>query len=211
MRRLALACLLLLAAPALAQDVVLPEAGSVSREEGLAAFDRIHAVVSSPRCANCHVGPDNIPRWDGLGLGEDVPHGMNVTAGDSRIGVETLLCSTCHRTVEDGPIAERGAPPHVTTDWRLAPVEMQWHGRTAEEICAQLSDPDTNGGRDWIELAEHLDEDGGHGGFIAFGFDPGPGRAPAPGTLQEHIDDMLTWGAAGQPCPGPVGAVAVEE
>ena len=39
--------ILLIAGPALAQD------------PGLAAWSKIHEVFSHPRCANCHVGPDN--------------------------------------------------------------------------------------------------------------------------------------------------------
>jgi len=45
-----------------------PEGGSVSLEEGLLAFQRIYEVVSHPRCANCHVGADNIPMWSGPSL-----------------------------------------------------------------------------------------------------------------------------------------------
>ena len=198
--RLAFA-LILLPTLAFAEGTVEPPPeGSVSAEEGAAAWERVHEVVSHPRCANCHVGPDNIPRWAGLGRGPDAPHGMNINAGDSRIGVETMLCSTCHQTAER-PNAQDGAPPHVQLDWMLAPVEFQWHGKTSAEICAQMSDPDRTGGRDWIALAEHLAEDAGHGGFVGWAFEPGADREPAPYGLQAHIDDVLAWGAAGQPCP----------
>jgi hypothetical protein len=181
--------------------VAPPLEGSVSREDGLAAWDRVHAVVSHPRCANCHVGADNIPMWSGPEYPQTGPHGMNIDAGDSRIGAETLPCATCHVT-SSAPANGPNDAPAAMIDWQLAPVEMIWFGQSSAQICAQMSDPARNGGRDWIQLAEHLRDDAAHGGFVAWGFAPGGGRQPAPGDLQSHIDDVLKWGAAGQPCPG---------
>lgn len=196
--------LLALAAPAGAEGttaiVAPPEQGSVSHADGLAAWDRVHAVLSHPRCANCHVGSDNIPLWSGPEYAAPGPHGMNISAGDSRIGAETLACGTCHITSTD-PVNGPHDAPATMLGWQLAPVEMVWYGQTSAQICAQMSDPDRNGGRDWIQLAEHLRDDAAHGGFVAWGFAPGGGRQPAPGDLQSHIDDVLKWGAAGQPCP----------
>ena len=42
-------------------------AGSVSRAEGLQAWKRIEAVVTHPRCANCHVDARAIPIWTPAG------------------------------------------------------------------------------------------------------------------------------------------------
>jgi len=177
-----------------------PAEGSVTLDEGLAAFGRIFEVVSHPRCANCHVGPDNIPMWSRGNHGESRPHGMNINAGESRIGAESLVCSTCHRKSESLESAPH-APPRAGLDWRLPPVEFAWFGKTPAEVCAQLADPESNGGRDWIGLAEHLVEDSAHLGFVLWGWKPGGGREPAPYSLQEHVDDVLAWGVAGQPCP----------
>ncbi|MDF0600268.1 hypothetical protein P1J78_05965 [Psychromarinibacter sp. C21-152] len=196
--------LVLFTGSAAAQEVTVdpPEDGSVSRAEGLAAWERVHDVVSHPRCANCHVGADNIPMWSGPSYGETRPHGMFISGGESRIGAEFLPCSACHVTLDAGQSRTDGPhrPPQVALDWRLAPVDFQWFGRSSAEICAQMADPDRTGGRDWVALAEHLRDDAGHGGFVKWGFDPGGGRAPAPYGLQAHIDDVLTWGAAGTPC-----------
>jgi len=41
--------------------------GSVSRAEGLQAWKRIEAVVTHPRCANCHVDAKAIPIWTPAG------------------------------------------------------------------------------------------------------------------------------------------------
>ncbi|MBV9701661.1 MAG: hypothetical protein JO163_02935, partial [Methylobacteriaceae bacterium] len=48
-----------------AKDALPP--GSVSRAEGLEAWKRIEAVVTHPRCANCHVDANAIPIWTPAG------------------------------------------------------------------------------------------------------------------------------------------------
>ena len=187
-------------APEVVAVANLPEAGSVSREQGLAAFARIYEVASHPRCANCHVGADNIPMWSGPSYGKTRPHGMNINAGESRIGGESLPCYSCHRT--SGNLAsDNNAPPHFGIGWRLAPVEFEWFGKSPVEICEQLKTPSRNGGRDWKGLVDHLIEDAGHRGPVLWGWSPGGNRQPAPYSLQQHVDDMALWGASGQPCP----------
>ena len=167
---LALAC----AAPAAAQD-----------------FAPIHEVLSHPRCANCHVEGD-VPLWSD-DAGATRPHGMAVRAGESRMGIETLPCGTCHR-------AANGALPHSAPGapgWALPPPEMAWALRDAGEICRQLKDPARNGGRSLAEIAAHVAEDP----LVVWGWAPGPGRAPAPGTPDTLARAVLAWDAAGAPCP----------
>ncbi len=190
---------LVLAAPAVAEgenvSINPPAEGSVSTEEGLSAFMRVYEVASHPRCSNCHVGADNRPMWSGPSYGETRPHGMNIIAGESRIGAESVLCSTCHAYNEganDGP----HMAPQVAMNWQLAPVEAEWFGKTAVEVCNQLRDPERNGGRDFMEIASHLD----HDLILHWAWNPGGGREPAPYSLQEHVDDVLAWGVAGYPC-----------
>ena len=178
------------------ENVTIEPPESASREEGLVAFGRIYEVASHPRCSNCHVGADNLPMWSGPSYGRTRPHGMNVNAGESRIGEETLPCSACHAyrdTLNDIP----HAAPQVAMNWMLAPVEAEWFGRSALEICEQLRDPERNGDRDMLALAAHLD----HDLILHWAWNPGGGREPAPYSLQEHVDDILIWGVAGMPCP----------
>lgn len=173
MRALALAALL--AAPAAAQT-----------------FEPIHEVLSHPRCVNCHVGADGIPLQGGDD-GPAVPHAQNIRAGESRMGIETIPCETCHR-------AQNSALPHGAPGvegWALAPVEMQWAARSAGAICRQLKDPRRNGGRTLEEVAEHV----GHDPLVVWGWAPGPGREPVPGTPAEAGAAVLAWAAAGAPCP----------
>lgn len=173
-----------------------PAEGSISKEEGLSAFMRIYEVASHPRCSNCHVGAEGRPMWSGPSYGEEArAHGMNVVAGESRIGAETIPCSTCHAYNEganDGP----HMAPQVAMNWQLAPVEAEWFGKTSAEICEQLRDPDRNGGRDYLEIAGHLD----HDLILHWAWNPGGGREAAPYSLQEHVNDVLAWGVAGYPC-----------
>lgn len=179
---------------------MLPE-GSVDREAGLKAWDRIHQVLSHPRCSNCHVDERNIPLWSTLDGEGTRPHGMNVVAGDSRIGAELILCSTCH-VVSTRPNDVPHAAPHIGVDWQLAPVEFVWAGKTSQEICEQVRDPERNGGRDLEGLVEHITHDAELQAFITWGFDPGGGREAAPFGMQAHLDDFIEWGAAGMPCEG---------
>ncbi|QIE44601.1 hypothetical protein G5B38_03120 [Pseudohalocynthiibacter aestuariivivens] len=169
---------------------------SVNRADGLAAWERVYEVTSHPRCANCHVGPSDRPMWSGSSYGKVRPHGMNIQAGDSRIGAETIPCQTCHTVSDRGNPAPHAAP-RVDTAWMLAPPEAHWFGQPSEVICNQLRDPERNGGRTPEELAEHL----GHDIILHWAWSPGGTREAAPYSLAEHISDLEIWGEAGTPCP----------
>lgn len=178
------------------ENVVIAPPETATVDEGLEAFARIYEVTSHPRCSNCHVGADNIPMWSGPSYGDARPHGMNINAGESRIGAETLPCSTCHAYNEQAYDMPHAAP-QVAMSWMLAPVEAAWFDQTASHICNQLRNPDRNGGRDMMDLATHLD----HDLILHWAWSPGGGREPAPYSLQEHVNDILIWGVAGMPCP----------
>ncbi len=178
-----------------AGDITYVPPASATDAEGLEAWSRIYEVTSHPRCSNCHTGLSDRPMWSGANYGDKPrPHGMNVRAGESRIGAETLPCSTCHGK-QNG--AELHSPPGNASGWMLAPVEAHWFGQSTSTICNQLRDPERNGGRTLNEVAQHL----GHDLILRWAWAPGPGRESAPYSLQEHIDDLLIWGVAGAPCP----------
>lgn len=166
---------------------------------GAQSFDPIADVLLHPRCANCHVGADGIPLWStgtdasGADTGGTRPHGFGIHAGESRMGIETLPCSTCH--MDRNGVLEGSAPG--AEGWALPPVEMQWIARTPSQICEQLRDPARNGNRTLAEIAAHVAEDP----LVVWGWDPGPGRVPAPGTPEKTAADILAWADAGAPCP----------
>lgn len=166
-----------------------------AQDAGAQVWERIFAVVSHPRCANCHVGDDGRPAWDGLGYGGNRLHGMNIVADESRIGAETVPCRTCHIGAA-GPNDVPHAAPQLDDAWRLAPIELAWRGKTSAEVCAQLRDPDANDGFDTAALSEHVRTSA----FVRYGFMPGVGRIPAPGSADALAEDLLIWGAAGMPC-----------
>lgn len=188
MRHLMIGAALLLAAPAVAQE-------KPSQAEGLAAWERIYGVTQHPRCTNCHVGADGVPMWAGLGYGPEAVHGMNVQAGESRMGAETIPCAACHVT-SSAANTRPHAPPHVDDDWRLPPVELAWLGKTSEAVCAQMRDPETNDGHDLASLLDHLR----NSAFVQWSFTPGAGRSVPDGSLDALVQDVALWGAAGMPC-----------
>ncbi len=172
---------------------------SASEAEALAAWQKVYEVFSHPRCANCHVPEDNIPRWSGpsygLTQGEWLNHGINITGGESRIGAESIPCMACHQSTNaELPHAPPGAPT-----WRLAPVEMVWWKKSSQEICQQIKDPKRNGGRSLQEVADHI----GHDALVQWGWAPGPGREPAPYSSEEVVNFLESWRVAGAPCPAP--------
>ena len=172
-------------------------AAQYAAEDPLALWGRIYEVFSHPRCANCHVGEDNRPRWSGPSFGlEDGDwdyHGMNINGGIDRFGARTVPCTACHQQT-NSPVPH--GPPGAVV-WMLAPVEMEWFGKSSEYICAQIKDVDRNGGRSLEEVAAHID----HDALVHWGWNPGPGREPAPYSAPEVVAMFNAWAAAGAPCP----------
>ena len=176
--------------------ILPPAEGSVSVEQGLVAWGRIYEVASHPRCSNCHVGDSNRPMWSGPSYGKARPHGMNINAGESRIGAEHIPCATCHVTNKTGGNSGAHMAPQVAAEWQLPPVEFEWNGKSSIEVCNQLRDPERNGDRTFMDIAGHLD----HDVILHWAWAPGGGREPAPYSLQEHVNDVLAWGVSGMPC-----------
>lgn len=172
------------AAPVVAVDIAA----------GLSEWAKVYEVFSHPRCANCHV-EDNRPRWSGAHYGVTRVHAFNVQGGNdgSGFGNPGLHCTTCHF---DRNSSVLHGPPGVA-GWHLAPPEMVWFGKSSAEICAQIKDPERNGNRSLEEVAIHVRDDA----LVGWGWNPGPGREPAPGSAQATYEALVRWAAAGAPCP----------
>jgi hypothetical protein len=179
---------------ATAQEVQQPTPITVDAAKGLPEWNRIFAVFSHPRCANCHVSDDR-PRWSGAHYGETRVHAFNVQRGadGSGFGNPGLRCATCHFSSNSNALH---GPPGAE-NWHLAPAEMVWFGKSSAEICAQIKDPDRNGGRSLQDVAQHVRDDK----LVGWGWAPGPGREPAPGSAEETAQAIENWIAAGAPCP----------
>lgn len=167
----------------------IPDAGSRSR----ALFSEAAKVIMSPRCLNCH------PAGDRPTQGNDLhPHRPPVTRGEGGTGVAGNTCAACH-TAGNVTLREqasyRSIPGHAR--WGLAPIEMAWQGKSIGEICRQLKNVNGNGGRDLALLHEHTAGDD----LIAWGWRPGEGREPAPGTQQLFGELIQAWIDTGAQCP----------
>ncbi|MGL4487859.1 MAG: hypothetical protein ACRCU5_00250 [Rhizobiaceae bacterium] len=165
-----------------------------AKADPLGDWDAVYKVFSHPRCSNCHT-PDEHPRWFDEKAGLAKLHGMNVKRGsdESGFGNPGLRCTTCHTGANGTRI---GSPPGAP-NWHLAPKEMVWFERSSQQICAQIKDPTRNGGRTLAEVADHIL----HDPLVLWGWAPGAGREPAPGSAQETFDALQRWSAAGAPCP----------
>jgi hypothetical protein len=74
---------------------------------------------------------------------------------------------------------------------------MAWMGKSLGEICEQIKDPKRNGGKSMDEIVLHMAEDT----LVGWGWSPGAGREPAPGTQKEFGELIKAWADAGATCP----------
>ncbi len=160
-----------------------------------ALFSESAKVITHPRCMNCHPA-GNTP----LQGSEQRPHDPRVVRGPADHGVPAAAeCSACHMernyTLAEKAPDYQSIPGHAR--WGLAPIGMAWEGKSVGEICEQLKDKERNGGRDLALLHEHIAKDD----LVAWGWNPGPGREPAPGT-QEQLGELIqAWIDTGAHCP----------
>jgi hypothetical protein len=181
-----------LAQPATTAETLRPasEFAGIADEvqRSAALFEEAGKVLQHPRCVNCH------PAGDRPLQGADGHlHIPAVQRGDGGIGVAGLRCTTCHGQAN---YDAAGVPGHPA--WHLAPIEMAWEGLTLGEICEQVKDPARNGGKDMTELVEHM----AHDSLVGWGWSPGAGREPAPGTQEEFGKLIRAWADMGAVCPG---------
>jgi hypothetical protein len=117
-----------------------------------------------------------------------------VVRGASGHGAPGMACDTCHHAANFDPARVPGHP-----QWHLAPAEMAWQNRSLGEICAQIKDPARNGEKDLPALLHHMAEDS----LVGWGWAPGAGRVPAPGTQAQFGALLRAWAEAGAHCPAP--------
>jgi hypothetical protein len=166
-------------------------------ERSRALFGEAAKVLTSPRCMNCHPAGDHPLQGD-----DQHVHQPPVWRGADGAGVPGTPCLACHtsRNVDLFPgttavATYRSIPGHPR--WQLAPPEMAWEGKTIGEICRQLKDRDRNGGRDLAQIHEHVAKDD----LVAYGWNPGTGRTPAPGTQERAGELIQAWIDSGAACP----------
>lgn len=182
-----------LAAPAVGQELRTPDqvTGADDAARSAALFTEMGKVLQHPRCLNCH------PVTGGPTQGDDMhPHNPPIVRGEADFGAPGLNCNTCHGTENIPYLSQAGSIPGHDP-WQLAPVSMGWQGRSLAEICAQIKDPARNGGKDLAAILDHHARDG----LVGWGWAPGEGRTPAPGSQQLFGELTRAWIDTGAACP----------
>jgi hypothetical protein len=160
---------------------------------GLAAFETVRQVFQHPRCQNCHIPGDAPLQFD-----EGRTHGQLVKRGLDGRGAAGLPCATCHAT--RNPPASYGAHmPPGAPDWHLPPPEtkMVFIDRTPAQLCRTIKDTKETRGKDLPAMLDHVT----HDELVAWGWEPGVGRAPVPIPRAQVAAAFHTWMDAGAPCP----------
>jgi hypothetical protein len=154
-------------------------------ERSRAIFGEVAKVLTHPRCMNCHPATDRVLQGN-----DSHPH--------QPVATRQTPCVTCH-TDRNFTLHERASyrsiPGHPR--WMAAPIEMAWESKSVGEICRQIKDPDRNGGRNLSLLHEHL----AHDDLVAWGWQPGEGRNPAPGSQALLGELTQAWIDTGAHCP----------
>ena len=163
-------------------------AGIADRDErSRALFAEAAQVFMHPRCLNCHPNGDvPLQGMDGR------PHDPPVVRGDDDRGAVGMACAGCHQDKNLELARVPGAP-----GWHLAPREMAWVGKSPRQLCEQLRDPARNGGKSLAQMVEH----NAHDELVGWGWDPGHGREPAPGTQAQFGALIAAWVETGAACP----------
>lgn len=151
-----------------------------------ALFLEAYRVMSHPRCANCHPN-GNVPLQGNFQM-----HDPPAVRGPEDHGVVGMECASCHQDKNQELARVPGAPK-----WALAPIQMAWVGKTPTNICEQVKDRSRNGGKSLEEIVHHS----AHDELVAWGWAPGFGREPAPGSQAAFGALVAAWVETGAQCP----------
>jgi hypothetical protein len=165
-------------------------AARASGPSGAEAWGVVYEVLQHPRCMNCHPVGDSPLQGD-----QSLPHVQGVKRGPDGHGFYAMRCDTCHQTTNlEAPHLPPGAP-----NWHLPSPDMPlvFEGVSSGDLCRQMRDPRTNGGKSHAELEHHMTQDA----LVLWGWDPGPGRAPVSTPQRVFAEAARTWIASGCDCP----------
>lgn len=166
---------------------------NTEQARSIAAFNAMGKVLTSPRCINCHPSGDRPTQGDKM-----QPHQPPVFRGAKGHGEIGMRCVTCHGDQNYTLLEKQGSIPGLP-NWHLAPASMAWQNKSLHEICVQLRDPARNGGKTVEQILEHHTNDA----LVKWAWNPGEGRAPAPGTHADFVKLTQEWVATGAHCPNP--------
>ncbi|WKA31504.1 Isoquinoline 1-oxidoreductase subunit [Bradyrhizobium roseum] len=156
-----------------------------------AIFSEVAKVITHPRCMNCHPAGNHPLQGD-----DQRDHMPPVWRAET--GHFEASCGGCHTTKNTtlrDAASYKSIPGHPR--WGFAPLSMAWQNKSVGEICRQLKDVKRNGGRDLAALHEHIAKDD----LVAWGWNPGEGRQPAPGSQEAAGRLVQAWIDTGAECP----------
>jgi cytochrome c5 len=181
-----------------ARDHVARESAVPNAAEGLAAWQQVYSVLTSPRCINCHTATSHPQQGD-----DRHRHFANVVRGPEGKGVPALQCVTCH---QESNADSTGVPGG--RGWHLAPLSMRWQDTSGNilsstEVCRAITDRSKNHDLDGPGLVKHHEEEP----LVRWAFQPGrqidgTARTLPPLTLEQFLAATRRWVDAGVPCPG---------
>lgn len=165
-----------------------------NQQRSVALFEEAGKVIQHPRCVNCHPAADRPLQSMSMHV-----HQPPVTRGEAGMGVPGMMCNTCHGPENVKVVAQAETIKSIpgNGNWHLAPIEMAWQGKTLGEICNQIKDPQRNGGKSLDQIVEHM----AHDDLVGWGWQPGEGREPVPGTQAEFGELIRSWVETGAACP----------
>lgn len=156
-----------------------------------AAFNDAVKVFFSARCSNCHPAGDTPTQGDKM-----MPHTMGVIRGTDGKGAPEHRCDTCHQEMN---LEGEGLPPGAP-NWHMPPADhkMPFQGVSAAELCRNLKDPKTNGGRKTLkEAVHHVETDP----LVMWAWSPGEGRTLPPLSHADFVAKLNDWINNGAACP----------
>jgi len=173
------------------------KAASTTREAGLAAWQQVDSVLTTPRCINCHTATNYPEQGD-----DRHRHLFNVVRGPGGKGVPGLNCATCHQSANADSTGVPGA-----YNWHLAPLSMKWQDTkdnilSSIAVCGSLTDRSKNGSLDGPGILRHHEQEP----LVLWAFQPGrsrdgTARSLPPLTHEQFVAATRTWVDAGMPCP----------
>lgn len=165
-------------------------------ERSIAFFAEAGKVITHARCVNCH------PRTERPLQGDDQRlHLPRVVGGEAGMGTPGLACTACHGRENFTLVGASLQSIPGNPKWHLAPLGMAWEGNSLDAICEQIKDAARNGDRTLAQIHDHMANDE----LVGWGWHPGPGREPVPGTQAVFGQLIKAWIDTGAICPKPLG------
>ena len=157
------------------------------KQRSLALFGEAGKVITSPRCMNCH------PAGDRPAQGDDRhPHLPLVVRGVDGFGAIGMRCTTCHGPANFDPAQLPGHPNGTSRRSRWRGSASRW-ARSA----SRSRTPSATAASRWMISFTTWPKIRLYG----WGWHPGAGRTPAPGTQAEFGALIKAWVDTGAVCP----------